>query len=118
MGLANGLGHQRVGLANLAVHERADAVDVARRLGQRARQLLDQRVTVQFQRVEIARPFNFILVAVDDLSKTITIAEIKLDKSRIRLEGLKHKSQGLLSNYKGYTPQWLALSLEDAADYL
>lgn len=58
------------------------------------------------------------LVAVDDLSKTITIAEIKRDKSRIRLEGLKHKSQKLLLNYKGYTPRWLALSLEDAADYL
>jgi len=58
------------------------------------------------------------LVAVDDLSNTITIAEIKLDKSKIRLEKLKHKSQRLLLNYKGYTPQYLALSLEDAADYL
>jgi hypothetical protein len=45
-------------------------------------------------------------------------AEIKLNKSKIRLEGLKMKSRGLLAAYPHYTPEWLALSLEDARDYI
>jgi AAA+ ATPase superfamily predicted ATPase len=58
------------------------------------------------------------LVAVNDLEKKIVIAEVKLNKSKIRLEGLKRKSQGLLVAYPHCTPEWLALSLEDARDYL
>ena len=58
------------------------------------------------------------LVAVNDMEKKIAIAEVKLNKSKIRLEGLKMKSQGLLAAYPHYTPEWLALSLEDARDYL
>ncbi|MCP4155591.1 MAG: ATP-binding protein [bacterium] len=58
------------------------------------------------------------LVAVNDMKKEMVIAEIKLNKSKIRLEGLKQKSKPLLKSYKGYTTQWLALSLEDAGDYI
>lgn len=58
------------------------------------------------------------LVAVNDMEKKIVIAEIKLNKSKIRIEGLKMKSRGLLAAYPRYTPEWLALSLDDAGDYL
>jgi AAA+ ATPase superfamily predicted ATPase len=58
------------------------------------------------------------LVAVNDMEKKIVIAEIKLNKSKIRIEGLKRKSQGLLAAYPRYTPEWLALSLDDAKDYI
>ncbi|MCK4760913.1 MAG: ATP-binding protein [Candidatus Aminicenantes bacterium] len=58
------------------------------------------------------------LVAINDIEKIIVIAEIKLNKSRIRLEALKKKSQRLLAKYGDYTPRWLALGLEDAEEYL
>ncbi|MCK5058511.1 MAG: ATP-binding protein [Candidatus Aminicenantes bacterium] len=58
------------------------------------------------------------LVAINDMEKTIVMAEIKLNKSKIRLEVLKKKSEKLLNKYVGYRPQWLALSLEDAEEYL
>ncbi len=58
------------------------------------------------------------LVAVNDMEKKIVIAEIKLNKSKIRIEGLKMKSRGLLAAYPHYTPEWLALGLDDAGDYL
>ncbi len=58
------------------------------------------------------------LVAINDMEKRILMAEIKINKKKIRLEGLKKKSENLLRDFPGYTPQWLALSLEDAAQYL
>lgn len=58
------------------------------------------------------------LVAISDLKKEMTIAEIKFNKSRIRLEQLKMRAQKLLDSYPGFTPHYLALSLDDAADYL
>ena len=58
------------------------------------------------------------LVAVNDIEKTIVIAEIKFNKEKIRIEGLKKKSESLLAAYSRYTPQWLALSLADAEEYL
>lgn len=58
------------------------------------------------------------LVAINDMKKEILIAEIKRNKSKINLEVLKNKSKNLLKSYKGYKIQWLALSLEDAMDYI
>ncbi|MCI0471220.1 MAG: ATPase, partial [Candidatus Aminicenantes bacterium] len=58
------------------------------------------------------------LVAIDDMKKKIVIAEVKSNKSKIRLEGLKNKSKKILTAYPGYRPQWLALGIEDAKDYL
>lgn len=58
------------------------------------------------------------LVAINDMEKKIVTAEIKLNKSRIRLGGLKKKSGKLLASYPRYTPEWLALGLEDAKDYI
>lgn len=58
------------------------------------------------------------LVAVNDLQKEIVLAEIKLDKSRIRLTELRRKAQGLLASYPGYRAEWLGLGLEDAGKYL
>lgn len=57
------------------------------------------------------------LVAVNDMRKSITIADIKLSASRIDLDALKSKSAALLRDYKGYKTQWLGLSLEDAVKY-
>ena len=58
------------------------------------------------------------LVAINDMKKSITIADIKLSSSRIDLNVLREKSAALLMDYKGYKPQVLGLSLEDAIKYL
>ena len=58
------------------------------------------------------------LVAVNDLKKTLTLAEIKLNKARINPEALRKKAEKLLASYQGYQVTWLALGLEDAGDYL
>ena len=58
------------------------------------------------------------LVAVNDMKKTITIADIKLNKSKLRVAELKHRAQGLLASYPRYQPEWLGLSVENMADYL
>lgn len=58
------------------------------------------------------------LVAVNDLKKEIVLAEIKLDKSRVRLSELSRKARGLLAAYPGYKTEWLGLGLEDAGKYL
>ena len=52
------------------------------------------------------------------MEKKIVIAVVKLNKSKIGIEGLKMKSQKLLAAYPRYTPEWLALSLDDAKDYI
>lgn len=58
------------------------------------------------------------LVAVNDLNKKLTVAEIKMNKARINLDFLKKKAEKLLESYQGYEVTWLGLGLEDAADYL
>jgi hypothetical protein len=58
------------------------------------------------------------LVAVNDLKKEITLAEIKLNKSRISPAELKRKARGLLLAYPGYKTEWLGLGLEDAEKFL
>ncbi len=58
------------------------------------------------------------LVAVNDLKKTITIADIKMNKTRLGIEGLKHRAGGLLASYPRHRPEWIGLSLENIADYL
>ena len=58
------------------------------------------------------------LVAVNELKKNITVAEIKMNKARINMDALKKKGERLLESYQGYEVTWLALGLEDAADYL
>lgn len=58
------------------------------------------------------------LVAINDLKKEITLADIKLDRKKINLNTLKEKAQRLLNTYTGYKVKWLGLSLEDVKDYL
>ncbi len=56
-------------------------------------------------------------VEADD-SALFTIADIKLSKSRLRVEELKHRAKGLLASYPRHQPEWLGLSVENTADYL
>ncbi len=58
------------------------------------------------------------LVALNDMKKTITIADIKLSQSRLSVEELKRRAQGLLASYPRHQPEWLGLSVENIADYL
>jgi AAA+ ATPase superfamily predicted ATPase len=58
------------------------------------------------------------LVALNDLKKTITIADINLNKSKLSVEGLKHRAQGLIASYPRHQPEWLGLSVENIADFL
>jgi len=58
------------------------------------------------------------LVALNDMKKTITLADIKLNKPKLSVEGLKHRAQGLLASYPRHQPEWLGLSVENIEDYL
>ena len=58
------------------------------------------------------------LVAINDLDKKIVLAEIKLNKGRIRPALLEQKAQKLLSVYKNYDREFLALDVDDAAKFL
>ncbi len=53
------------------------------------------------------------LVAMNDMKKTMVIAEIKMNKDRIDLAGLKVKSKTLIASYPKYKVEWQALGLED-----
>lgn len=55
------------------------------------------------------------LVAVNDLRKELVIAEIKANKSRIDLTELEKKAKNLMADYNGYSIEYLALSINDAA---
>jgi len=58
------------------------------------------------------------LVAVNDLSKEIVFADIKLDHSRIDLKVLKEKSSKLAGEYKGYKKEWLGLSIRNIREFV
>ncbi len=58
------------------------------------------------------------LVAINDLDKKMVLAEIKRNKKRVRLDELKRKAKKLLQAYPDYSVEYLALSLDDADDYL
>lgn len=58
------------------------------------------------------------LVAVSDLTKTITLADIKLNKSKLSISGLRQRALGLLTSYPRHHPEWLGLSVDSIADYL
>ena len=46
------------------------------------------------------------------------IAEVKMNKDRISIEGLKEKAKRLVAEYPKYQIQYLGLSVEDIGDYL
>jgi len=58
------------------------------------------------------------LVAINDMKKEVVVAEIKLNKERIDLDGLKEKSKRIVADYPRYKFQWLSLSLQDVKDFL
>ena len=53
------------------------------------------------------------IVAVDQLHKTVLFADVKLQKKKIDIELLKHKSQKLLHHFKGYSIEYRGLSMDD-----
>ena len=58
------------------------------------------------------------LVAINDMKKSIVLADIKLNKAKLNIVALKDKAQDLLASYPGYEVGWLGLSLENIADYV
>jgi len=58
------------------------------------------------------------LVAINDLEKKIIMAEIKLNRDRISLNVLRKKSERLVAAYSDYTPEWLALGIDDIPMWL
>lgn len=54
------------------------------------------------------------LVAINDFHKKIVVAEIKMNKNKIKMGLLKKKAEKLLIHYPDYTTRYLMLSLEDA----
>ncbi|MDK9719463.1 MAG: DUF234 domain-containing protein, partial [Trichlorobacter sp.] len=58
------------------------------------------------------------LVAVNDLTKELVVAEIKLNRDRINLTELEQKARNLCMEFKGYNVSYKALGLENTAEYL
>jgi len=53
------------------------------------------------------------IVAVDDIDKKLYLAEVKLNKDKIKLSKLKEKSKNLIKNYKEYEVIYEGLSIND-----
>ncbi len=58
------------------------------------------------------------IVAVNDMKKEITIAEVKMNKAKIDIEALKRKSKNLLMEFPNYKVQYLSLGLTDVRGFL
>ena len=58
------------------------------------------------------------LVAINELDKKMVIAEVKKNKHKGSVKGLRYKSEKLLSSYKDYSVEYEVLSLEDASRFL
>lgn len=58
------------------------------------------------------------LIAMNDLKKEMIIAEVKLNKSKINMNILKHKADKIVDIYSDYKIDFLALSLEDIESYI
>ena len=58
------------------------------------------------------------LVAINDLEKKITIAEIKMNIEKIKRNELISKSEKLLSKYKDYEVEYLLLGMQTLEEYL
>jgi uncharacterized protein len=58
------------------------------------------------------------IVAVNDMEKRITIAEVKRNRESISIPVLKEKSKTLLKSYKKYEVEYIALSFENISEYL
>lgn len=78
--------------------------------------------TQQFNRIgsywERGNENEIDLVAVNDLKKTITLADIKLNSSKLNVDEVKRKAERLLASYPRHETHWLGLSIENIADYL
>ena len=58
------------------------------------------------------------LVAVNDLTKEMVIAEVKHNRARINLGELEKKARNLCMEFKGYSVCYKALGVEDVVKYL
>ncbi len=61
------LSQQRLGLVREAAKQLVDARDVVRRLGERARQLLNRRVAIELERIETGVARDVVLMSMEDL---------------------------------------------------
>ena len=52
------------------------------------------------------------LVAINDMKKTIVIADIKLNKKKLNIGELKQRAENLIRSYPNYSVEWLELSVE------
>jgi AAA+ ATPase superfamily predicted ATPase len=51
--------------------------------------------------------------AINEMKKTVKIADIKLNKSKININVLKRKSKRIISQLSDYKIEWIGLSIED-----
>ncbi len=58
------------------------------------------------------------LVAVNDMRKTIAIADIKLNKKRLSIGNLKQRAEKLVKSYPRYRIEWLGLSVDSLREML
>jgi AAA+ ATPase superfamily predicted ATPase len=58
------------------------------------------------------------LVAINDIKKRITIADIKLNKSKLSIGKLKQKAEKLTGIYPHYQAEFIGLSVDDLLNYV
>jgi AAA+ ATPase superfamily predicted ATPase len=58
------------------------------------------------------------IVAVDDLEKKLVIAEVKMNRDKVRITGVKEKAVKLLKSYPGYEVEFLGLGMQTLDEYL
>ncbi len=58
------------------------------------------------------------IVALDEIEKKMVIAEVKMNKDKIKMEKLKEKAKNLIMKYPGYEVEYEKLSLDDIENLL
>lgn len=58
------------------------------------------------------------IVAINELEKTMLIAEVKMNKHKVNMNILKEKSTKLIQKYEGYQIEYSGLGLQDVDKYM
>ena len=58
------------------------------------------------------------LIAVNDMQKTMLVADIKINPDKLDIGNLKTKSKAIVSKFNDYTIDYKGLSIENINDYL
>lgn len=57
------------------------------------------------------------LIALNDLKKQMVLGDVKLNRKKISLQGLRHRARNLMKHYPDYQKSWLGLSMDNLPEY-